>query len=487
MKRRSISAVAGRCLLSWKFPVSAAITGCVLWMAAVLCVLAVYSFTHTGPGAQHGFFELLWRLEKTNVIFIRSALVIFAFGFICQLFKRQWKSAVVTFVGALFVSIMGPASEHWLYYGWRWIEPPDDTSASEFVVGLSIPRDARAVLPGKYGNLGGFEAAEDALPEDAYGAAIVTAVDDPLESHGRVTCDLTSLERLKVEREDLLMRYLAAHPGWHVAPEFPVSYYPGRWDNRAYCAMRRLKRGGRWLSADNDRYSGRCRTDDFYHSYGYCVRSGIIFGGTIESDVQCRSGETAAVRMEADSCSVGESCALLAQGKGLSLYVEEEAEGYTAPRTLQKAFDLTEGEFARLAAAKDWQEALPLLPPDAVRHGEPTIELFTSDDSTLFGTSYNYLARVNPGERGEVYLKVFEVTREQRLSAERVSVCTREAVGWSDDPQETFTCSSWFVLYEGDGKTPYLARLELWFVPANGGMERKLIERQFKVTGGRQS
>ena len=487
MKRRSIGAMADRCLSSWKFPVSAAIIGCVLWMAVVLGMLAVYSFTHTGSGAQYGFFELLWRLEKTNVIFIRSALVIFALCFICQLFKRQWKSAVATFVGALFVSIMGPASEHWLYYGWRLIEPPDDTSASEFAVGLSMPRDTQAVLPGKYGNLGGFEAAEDALPEDAYGAAIVTAVDDPLESHGRVTCDLTSLERLKVEREDLLMRYLAAHPGWHVAPEFPVSYYPGRWDDRAYCAMRRFKRGGRWLSADSDRYSGRCRIDDFYHSYGYCVRSGIIIGGTIESDVQCRSGETAAVRMEADSCSVGESCALLAQGKGLSLYVEEEAEGYTAPRTLQKAFDLTEGEFARLAAAKDWQEALPLLPPDAVRHGEPTIELFTSGDSTLFGISYNYLARVNPGERGEVYLKVFEVTREQRLSAERVSVCTREAVGWSDDPQETFTCSSWFVLYEGDGKTPYLARLELWFVPANGGMERKLIERQFKVTGGRQS
>ena len=90
MKRRSISAVADRCLLSWKFPVSAAITGCVLWMAAVLCVLAVYSFTHTGSGAQHGFFELLWRLEKTNVIFIRSVLVIFALCIICQLFKRQW-------------------------------------------------------------------------------------------------------------------------------------------------------------------------------------------------------------------------------------------------------------------------------------------------------------------------------------------------------------------------------------------------------------
>ena len=485
MKRRSIGAVADRCLSSWKFPVSAAIIRCVLWMAVVLGVLAVYSFTHTGSGAQHGFFELLWRLEKTNVIFIRSALVIFAFGFICQLFKRQWKSAAATFVGALFVSIMGPASEHWLSYGWRLIEPPDDASASEFVIGLSMPREAQVATPGKHGNLGGFEASEDALPEDAYGAAIVTAVDDPLESHGRVICDFASLERLKAEREDLLMRYLATHPGWHVAPEFPVSYYPGRWDNRAYCAMRRFKRGGRWLSADNDSYSGRLRADDFDHAYKYCVRAGIVFSGTMESDVQCRSGETADVRMEADSCSVGESCALFAQGKGLSFCVEEEAEGYTAPRTLQKAFDLAEREFARLASVKDWQEALSLLPSDAIRRGEPTIELFTNDDCVLFGSHYNYLARVNPGERGEVYLKVFEVTRGQRLSAERISVCTREAVGWSDDPQETFTCSSWFVLYEGDGKTPYLARLELWFVPANGGPERKLIERKFKVTGGR--
>ena len=485
MKRRSIGVAADGCLSSWKFPASVAIIGCVLWMAVVLCILAVYSLTHTGPGAQSGFLELVLRLEKTNVVFIRIALLVSVLGFVYQLFKRRWKSAAATFVGALFVSIMGPASELWLYYGWRLIEPPDDTSASEFVIGLNIPRDAHAATPGRYGNLGGFEAAEDELPEDVYGTAIVTAVDDPLESHGRVICDFASLERLKAEREDLLMRYLASHPGWHVAPEFPVSYYPGRWDNRAYCAMRRFKRGGRWLSADNDSYSGRLRADDFDHAYEYRVRAGIVFWGTIESDVQCRSGEKAAVRMEADSCSVGESCTLLAQGKGLSFYVEEEAEGYTAPRTLQKAFDLTEREFARLASAKDWREALSLLPSDAVRRGEPTIELFTSDDCALFGPHYNYLARVNPGERGEVYLKVFEVTRGQRLSAERISVCTREAVGWSDDPQETFTCSSWFVLYEGDGKTPYLARLELWFVPANGGPERKLIERKFKVTGGR--
>ena len=40
-----------------------------------------------------------------------------------------------------------------------------------------------------------------------------------------------------------------------------------------------------------------------------------------------------------------------------------------------------------------------------------------------------------------------------------------------------------FTIYEGDWGEFYAARLEIWFVPANGGKPRKLKEKLFKVQG----
>ena len=93
------------------------------------------------------------------------------------------------------------------------------------------------------------------------------------------------------------------------------------------------------------------------------------------------------------------------------------------------------------------------------------------------------LVKVNPGEPGEVYLKAYEVTKGTRLSEGRLGERTRGYVGWSDDPEEKFSVGSEFTIYEGDWEKYYAARIELWFVPANGGKERKLTERVFKVEG----
>jgi hypothetical protein len=49
--------------------------------------------------------------------------------------------------------------------------------------------------------------------------------------------------------------------------------------------------------------------------------------------------------------------------------------------------------------------------------------------------------------------------------------------------REGYSAESIFTIYEGDWGKPYAARFEVWFFPDNGGKERKLIEKNFKIEG----
>lgn len=85
--------------------------------------------------------------------------------------------------------------------------------------------------------------------------------------------------------------------------------------------------------------------------------------------------------------------------------------------------------------------------------------------------------------RGWIYLKAFEITRNEPLFADRLKTETTEWLGWSDDPEEQFLSETHFTIYEGDWGQYYGARFEVWFKPENGGGERKLLERNFKIDG----
>ncbi len=103
-------------------------------------------------------------------------------------------------------------------------------------------------------------------------------------------------------------------------------------------------------------------------------------------------------------------------------------------------------------------------------------------------TGYTYNAWVNSCEQGEAYLRAFEISQEVELgfgtegSPSDLMRHTREYSGWSDDPVEKYLVGSKLRLPGGCHK-PFAVRLEVWFVPAGGGPERKLVERVFKVKG----
>lgn len=134
-----------------------------------------------------------------------------------------------------------------------------------------------------------------------------------------------------------------------------------------------------------------------------------------------------------------------------------------------KALELADKEFAALE-----------LPTDAVVRGaKPDLVLTDGMEGGI------YVADIlcNPGEQGELYLKAYEITHGTRLSEDRLAYASSTISGWSENTNELFASQMGFTIYEGNWNQYYGARFELWFKPASGAPERKLLEKNYKIQG----
>ena len=103
---------------------------------------------------------------------------------------------------------------------------------------------------------------------------------------------------------------------------------------------------------------------------------------------------------------------------------------------------------------------------------------------------YQYAFWTKRIDKGKIYLKAFEVTQNDQLSFDRLKESSTISVYNSTDSLLMFQMTKGnsgydrqFTIYEGDWGKPYGARFELWFVPDNGGQERKLIEKNYRIEG----
>ena len=85
-------------------------------------------------------------------------------------------------------------------------------------------------------------------------------------------------------------------------------------------------------------------------------------------------------------------------------------------------------------------------------------------------------------DSGTVYLKVYEVTQNDRLSIDRLTERSSIRVGNSTEEVKRFGTQDYFKVYEGDFGKPYAARFEVWYQSADG-KERKLTEKNYKIEG----
>ena len=119
-----------------------------------------------------------------------------------------------------------------------------------------------------------------------------------------------------------------------------------------------------------------------------------------------------------------------------------------------------------------------LMPEFSVRHGSPQLKVREAEVAEHFFVD----AFINPGEAGKCYLKVFEASKNLRLTESRIKQDSLEYVGWSSDPNEKFFFNCLIPIYEVDAVKDFAARFEIWFVPTDKTKpERKLYEDIYRL------
>ena len=114
---------------------------------------------------------------------------------------------------------------------------------------------------------------------------------------------------------------------------------------------------------------------------------------------------------------------------------------------------------------------------------KPTKDLFDKDDLILVHSVqpgiYSYHTDYSPSENGYLFIKVYEITSNDRLSEHRMKEKSKIQV----DIQTKTILEGEFTIYEGSWGDKYGSRIELWFQPSDGKNERKITERNYVVEG----
>ncbi len=328
----------------------------------------------------------------------------------------------------------------------------------DFAVDLALPEGVELAEP-----LAGYSAGES-IP-DAFQAAVLAPLAAPGSDDPTLEASLPSLTRLDQDHRDLLERYLAAHPAWRVGLERGHRF-----------AIRRWKTEGRWETTLSGYQSSFHPPDGpQYQTRTLIELSGEPWGRSCQ---RIAPGVPTKVTLSSGN-GLHESAVDLPAG---TLRVEQFEQSATPERRITRAaFAELEKEFGRLLDDPTWSGARKLLPADAILAdaAPPSLDLLESFQPGI----YDVVIRANPGEPGLVYLKAWEITKNQPLSARRLEERSSEWIGWSDVPEERFLSVSNITIYEGDWGQYYGARFEAWFRPDSGAPERKLVERNFKIEG----
>ncbi len=91
---------------------------------------------------------------------------------------------------------------------------------------------------------------------------------------------------------------------------------------------------------------------------------------------------------------------------------------------------------------------------------------------------YTYYTNYQPKVKGSFFIRVFEITSNDKLSEKEILYRSKIIV----NDLEIKMYSGEFVIYEGSWGDKYGARIELWYQPENG-IEYKIVEKNYVVEG----
>ena len=398
-----------------------------------------------------------------RLAFVTSTLVLlFLLGLLGLLVTTAWSLFKKRWLPALFHLLMIPACLVMMIAGSFILMFADK---DDFAYNLTIPTDIEVATPlsERPHEPGG---AIDPFQKSLLDSVSQQAGDDPT-----ITARLPSLIDLATNHPDLLKRYLSSSPCWRVFEEHGKRF-----------ATRRWAIGSDW-GWDLNGYYARHDIDMFQQAGIPSFQTRLTLG--LDKQPWWRGDKNTTRLREGES-----SPALLSPGNGLErshavistapLTIEVFEESAGKERRLTKtSLDFLETELSPLATDPSEKTMRSILPPRAITRGSPSLDLRNGMQPGI----YESRIRVNPGETGRIYLKAFEVTKGTPLSESRLKERSNEWVGWSSDPNELFLSNTDFTIYEGDWGKPYAARFEVWFQPDSGAMERKLLEKVYKIEG----
>lgn len=387
----------------------------------------------------------------TVALFLNEIIAI-----IVSLVRRRWAVAFVQFaVGSGLLILLLFISLLLLYVGLG--EPSKDY----FTRKHGIPRNVSCQEP-KLGYFGGKHDYGLANCSDEFSQSLFRAASSTGAVEEAVSVSLSALDRLAGNRREFLLAYLAAHPGWWLHE-----------DNGRLCATRRWKVDGRWFHPLHGYYSGEVSGEIFQ------TRTTLGFPDFVFGEPEHAHPLEGQVKIVPEEKPYGPpSGSLQLRGENVSVDVYDQ-DGSRRWKMMRAAVAFLKDEFERLEGISSEEGIRSLLPEDAVKRGKDSFVLRDG----MQGGIYNLTLRLNPGEEGSVYVKAFEVTKGIPLSVRSIADSTNERIGWSKDPDEKFLSEVEFTVDEGDWDDYYAARFEVWFRPASGMPERKLMECVYKIQG----
>ncbi len=415
------------------------------WIPSVITVSLAIAYLFIGP--MNSGILLLVNIALAGVFVVS----------IVNLFKKRWlKSAINLFSFLILLKVLS------VVFTFMWLFGP---SGDDFAKNLTIPTDIEVV------NTRNIKGTISAVTDDPFQQTVLNSLNNSGSDNATISCDMSSLVTAYLNNSENLLRYLAAHPAWRLYTRHGTLFATRRWvvdgiwqtTLHANYTSSGLKR---WQSGPDKQFQTRTTIS---------FSADSSFGNVGVTLLRCGQKQDVILRQERRQFAQYGSYVSIKENNLLVEIMEQSSAKQR--RITEASLSYLNQEFKRFLTLSDWEQIKSMLPASSISMGPPSLDISGSNGI------YDVYIRANPGERGMVYLKAFEVTKNTPLSEDDLKQDSSEWIGWSDNNQEQFLSNSHIMIYEGDWEQYYAARFEVWFAPASGGPERKLLERVFKIDG----
>jgi hypothetical protein len=96
-------------------------------------------------------------------------------------------------------------------------------------------------------------------------------------------------------------------------------------------------------------------------------------------------------------------------------------------------------------------------------------------------SGYSFFMWHKPTEKGEIYIKAYEMTQKIQLSESELSSKTKNKINELGEKYKLYNGNS--LIFEGTFANFYPVRFELWFKSEITGNEKKMAEKNYVIDG----